>query len=100
MGRVYVRQRGTSVVRTLTGKDLYYAFPERTAVVDAMFNGKPRFEANPEVYRNDRFRDRPYLNTAWDLILNMRDEGVNKDINLETLTDVFLYVFYTDFTGL
>jgi hypothetical protein len=98
LGRVYLRQRGTGVVQSVDGDKKYFAFPERTAVLDTFFNGKPFFDR--DIYRNDRLRDRPYVNTAWELVLNKKDEHVNDDINLNKLTDLRLHIYYTDFTGL
>jgi len=97
-GRVYVRQKGTGVVQTVAADPVYYRFPSRTAVVDTFFNGMRTF--GPEIYSNDRLRDRPLINSRWDLVLNQRDEAVNQDIDLESLTDVRLYLYYTDFTTL
>lgn len=98
VGRVYLRQRGTGTVRGVTGDKQYFAFPELLAVINPFFNGQRVF--NPELYRNDRMRDRPYANTQWEIVLNQLDENVNKDINLSSLTDVRLYLYYTDFTEL
>jgi hypothetical protein len=97
LGRVYVRQKGTGTIRPLMGEKAYYAFPERTAVVDAFFNGTKFFA--PELYQSTRLRDRPFANTAWELVLNQKDEAINKDISLAGLSDIRLYVYYTDFTG-
>jgi hypothetical protein len=96
LGRIYVRQRGTGMVESLAGEKSYYRLPERTAVVNPFFNGVRVFGA--EVYRSDRLRDRPYVNTHWELIINQKDEAANQDINLKSLTDIRLYVYYTDFT--
>jgi hypothetical protein len=98
VGRMYVTQAGTSMIRPLAGDNLYYRLPERTAVVNTLFNGVRVF--GPTIYQNDRLRDRPYVNTSWELVLNQRDEAANQDINLQSLTDVRLYVSYTDFTAL
>jgi hypothetical protein len=65
--------------------------------VNPFFNGN-RVLAQ-DVYKNQDFRDRPYLNTAWELVINQRDEKVNQDLDLQSLTDVRLYVYYTDFVG-
>jgi hypothetical protein len=54
----------------------------------------------PEVYRNNRLRDRPYVNSNWELVFNQVDEQVNRDININSLSDIRLYIYYTDFTGL
>ncbi|MCC6620918.1 MAG: hypothetical protein IT385_06670 [Deltaproteobacteria bacterium] len=98
VGRVYVQQRGTGTVRGVDNDKLFYAFPEIIGVVNPFFNGQRVFAG--EVYRNDRLRDRPFANTHWELVLNQLDESVNKDINLNSLTDVRVYVYYTDFTEL
>lgn len=97
LGRVYVSQFGTAAIRPLAGVTTYYRFPERTAVVNPFFNGRREFTA--DVYRNDRLRDRPFINSNWELVLNQRDERVNQDIDLNALTDIKLYVYYTDFTA-
>ncbi len=100
LGRVWVRQNGTGIVRTVAGDLSYYAFPQRTAVIDAFFNSTREFAMSPEVYRNYRLRDRPLVNTGWELVFNQRDEVVNQDVNLGALTDIKLYIYYTDFTGI
>jgi hypothetical protein len=96
VGRVYVTQRGTSTIRTVDDERLYYRFPRTTAVVNSYFNGVRAFDT--EVYRNGRFRDRPFVNSLWELGINQRDETVNADINLASLTDVRVYFQYGDFT--
>jgi hypothetical protein len=52
------------------------------------------------MYRNERLRDRPFVNTAWELVINKKDEQVNEDINLDKLTDLRSHIYYTDFTEL
>jgi len=98
VGRIYVRQRGTGVVRSVADERTFYRLPERTAVLNPFFNGVRVF--SPEVYRSDRMRNRPFANTHWELVINQRDERANQDVNLQSLTDVRLYVYYTDFTQL
>jgi hypothetical protein len=98
VGRVYLRQRGTGLVLSVDGDRSYYRLPDRTAVLNPFFNGVRTF--GPEVYRSDRMRNRPLVNTHWELVINQRDELANQDINLGSLTDVRLYVYYTDFTQL
>jgi hypothetical protein len=97
LGRVYVRQKGTGSIRPLSGDKVFYSFPERTAVVDAFFNGTKFF--GDDFYQSTRLRDRPFANTSWELVLNQKDETINKDISLGGLSDIRLYLFYTDFTG-
>jgi hypothetical protein len=98
-GRVYLRQRGTGVVRGVEGEMSYYTFPERTAVLNTFFNGQRRWiYSDDEVLRNYRLRDQPLVNTRWELVINWNDEWVNKDINAMSLSDVRIYFYYTDFT--
>ncbi|TNE47788.1 MAG: hypothetical protein EP343_18580 [Deltaproteobacteria bacterium] len=94
--RLYLRQKGTSVVR-LKGDELkYYALPQRTAVINPKINGTLDF--SPEVYKNYRLRDRPLGNTQWQLLINQVTEKANMDINLNSVTDIILYIYYSDFT--
>ncbi len=97
-GRIYVRQKGTGTVRSVAGEKQFHAFPERTAVVDMFFNGSKFFDST--VYRNERLRERPFVNTGWELVFNQKDELVNQDVNLAGLNDIRLYVYYSDFTGI
>lgn len=96
LGRIYVRQRGTGTVLGVNDDTQYYAFPTRTAVINTFFNGQK--DLDPSIYRSDRLRDRPFLNTGWQIVLNRKDESVNKDIRLDGIDDIKLYVYYTDFT--
>lgn len=98
LGRIYLAQSGTSTVHAVDDSYAYYLFPERTAVINPFFNGVRALSG--EVYRSERMRDRPFINTAWNLVINQRDESVNQDINIQSLTDIRLYVYYTDFTEL
>ncbi|MCA9555981.1 MAG: hypothetical protein KC933_38505, partial [Myxococcales bacterium] len=108
VARVYVRQKGTGVVKTEDGSRLFYAFEPRTAVINPVVNGFRDFGQDSDgaitgptrsIFRNYRFRERPLVNTNWELILNRRTEAANEDVNLDGLDDIKLYVFYTDFTG-
>ena len=96
VGRVYMRQKGTSVIHGVNGDRQFHRFDERTAVINAIFGGVRFFDNT--IYQSHRLRDRPFVNTQWELVINQRDEQVNQDINLNALTDIRLYVYYTDFT--
>ena len=96
LGRVLLRQLGTSVVKSLSGEKRYYRFPRIGTAVDCYFNGN-RTAVDADVYPSIRMQDRPYVNTAWQLVLNQRDELENMDINLHSLTDIRIYLYYTDF---
>ena len=65
--------------------------------MNTFFNGVRSF--TPDIYQNQRLRERPYVNTNWEFAFNQRDEFVNQDINLGSLTDVRIYLYYTDFTA-
>ncbi|HEY1088435.1 MAG TPA: hypothetical protein VGE37_12095, partial [Archangium sp.] len=92
IARVYLRMAGTGVVRNVSDDLDYYVFPERLGVVNASILGSKIFD--PEVYRNYRFRDRPLVNTLWELVINQRDELANKDIDLATLSDIRVLIYY------
>ncbi len=98
LGRVYLRMAGTGAVSSLDDELLFYTFPERTAVINPFFNGNRIYV--PEVYRSKRLQSRPFINSRWELVFNQRDETVNEDINLRSITDLRLYVYYSDFTEL
>lgn len=98
LGRVYLVQRGTSTVRAVTGASQYYTLPERVAVLNTFFNGKKVFPAS--MYQSRKHKDRPFANGDWQLLINQKDELVNQDINLQSLVDLRVYVYYTDFTSL
>lgn len=98
VARLYLRQSGTSMVRGLSGDTAYYRFPERTAVLNPFFSDVKKF-VDADIYRNYKLAGRPYVNTAWDLVINQRDEKANQDLDLQKLDDIILYVYYTDFTA-
>lgn len=97
LARVYLRSAGTGVVRNVADELDYYVFPERLAAINASVGGAKVFDG--EVYRNYRFRDRPLVNTLWELVVNRRDETVNKDIDLGTISDIRVLIYYSDFTS-
>lgn len=74
----------------------YYLLPESFALVNAFFQGDRRFD--PALYRNRTLGGRPVVNTRWDLIFDTRGELVNRDVDLQRLTDIRLYVVYEDET--
>lgn len=95
--RVYLVQKGTGVVRGVDGTPIYYSLPERTAVLDTFFEGDRPLDSN--IYRNERLRDRPMVNTAWELQVDVQNEAVNSDLDLGQLDDIRLYFYYSDFTS-
>lgn len=103
VGRVYLSSRGTGTVRSVSGDKVFYALPPRTAVMNTFFNGYRDFYDNTrisDVYANFRLRELPVANSKWQLVLNLKDERVNQDINLDSLSDIRIYLYYRDFTEL
>lgn len=103
VARVYLSPRGTGTVLGVDGEKSFYRFPDRTAVLNAIVGEQRVFSGNVfdgDVYRNRRLRDMPLLNTNWELVVNQRDEQANQDVDLQSLDDILLYVYYTDFTEL
>lgn len=99
VGRLYLQQNGTGFVLGLDGEKDFYAFPDRTAVINTFFNGnRSQVFNSSELYQNQRLKNRPLLNTGWSLIFNQVDEYVNQDVNISSLSDIRLYIYYSDFT--
>jgi hypothetical protein len=107
IGRIYLRQEGTGVVRPLEGDNRFFAFRPMTAVLNPVFNGDRSFGQDADgaiagptrsIFRSMRFRDRPLVQSQWELVLNQRTESVNTDINLAGVDDIVVTIFYTDFT--
>ena len=96
LARVYLRAVGTSAVQGLDDEIDFYTLPKRTAVINAFFSGDKVYD--PAVYKSFRFSDRPLFNSRWDLIINTVDEPANDDLRTEDLTDIRIYIYYSDFT--
>ncbi len=100
LARLYLRLVGTSTVQAVDGDHLYYRFPEKTAVLNPFLkDNRAQIFSNPQIYQNFRLRDQPLVNNNWELVINLRDEMVNEDIDLSEITDIKVYLFYTDFTA-
>jgi hypothetical protein len=96
-GIVWLSQSGTSVVNTLNDVISYYRFPERSAGINTFFNGVR--SRPPEIYTNVDLRDRPFVNTHWDMVFDQVGEPANRDVNLTSLTDIRLHIFFSDFVS-
>ncbi len=97
VARLYLRQKGTGMIRLQADAEIqYYALPQRSAVINPFFNGAKVFSL--DVYRNFRLRDRPLGNTQWELLFNQVSEKSNQDIDIHSISDIILYIYYTDFT--
>ena len=66
-------------------------------MVNTYFDGVKSPLFDPELYTDERLRDRPLLNTLWTLGLNLDAEVVNRDIDLSSLHDIEVFIFYRDF---
>ncbi|MCB9641724.1 MAG: hypothetical protein H6728_01480 [Myxococcales bacterium] len=97
LSRVYLQQSGTSMLRLKDDGDIrYISLPQRTAVINTFFNGSKPLAS--DIYQNFRLLDRPIGNTRWELIFNQVSEKANQDIDLNSISDITLYIYYTDFT--
>jgi len=103
LARVYLSQGGTGVVVNGDGEQVVYRLPALTAVLNAIVGDQRVFQGNVfdgDVYLNRRLRDRPVVNSGWQLGINLRDETVNQDLDLGSLDDLRIYVYYNDYTEL
>lgn len=91
-----VWQEGTGTILDEVGDPVFYRLPARLTVSNPRFDGATFYD--PAVYRRFEMRQRPYLNSTWRLILDQRNPE-NADIDLRTLEDIHLYIYYTDFTN-
>ena len=109
MARVYLEADGTGVVTGTDGQRRFFTFPARTAVMNPFFSGDDgrAFGQDADgaitgptrsIYRSYRFRERPFVQSSWALVLDQRAEAVNRDIDLGAVTDIVVDIFYTDFT--
>jgi len=72
-------------------------------VLNAIVGDQRVFQGNVfdgDVYLNRRLRDRPVVNSGWQLGINLRDETVNQDLDLGSLDDLRSYLYYNDYTEL
>ena len=99
VGRLYLTTTGTGTVYAVTNDKQYYRFPPRTAVVNTFFNGEKVID-NSEVYAARKLRDRPLANSEWKLTFDPTGESVNRDIDVASISDIVLYIYYSDFTSL
>lgn len=109
LARIYLRPAGTSTIRTDGGDPFFYRMPAQISVINPSFNGAFLQQAEGAVTSDDldeeiffarRLRDRPLLNTQWEMVLNLVDEQVNKDLLLDEIKDIRLFFYYNDFTGI
>ncbi len=93
---VLLWQEGTGVIRSLDDGSVFYRLPPALIVAQPHFNNSQRFD--PSIYRRYELRERPFVNTAWKLIFDQHDDPDNQDVSIDGLTDIHIYVHYTDFT--
>ena len=68
-------------------------------MINPFFNYK-KYDTYLSIYPDARMKDRPLVNSSWELVLNLKDEEVNLDISRDGIQDIVLYVFYDDFSML
>lgn len=93
-------QEGTGIIEAVDGSRDYYSLPPALTVATPWMDTINRASSvfDPSTYRRYEMRGRPFINTAWRLVFDQRNNRENQDIDLEQLTDIVLYVYYTDFT--
>jgi hypothetical protein len=96
LARVNLRAKGTATIRDFNDRPIFHRLSPDTAVINAIKGGVRTF--GDDVYQNDRLRDRPLINSLWELGLDLRNESVNSDLNLSAITDIRVRFFYEDFT--
>ncbi len=99
LARVYLRPRGTSTIHGVENTFRYHRLPPHIAVINAKISGSMGV-FDPSVFKSARLRDRPLANSHWELTINQRDEYVNQDIDLQSCTDIYIDIYYSDFTQL
>ncbi|MCA9539892.1 MAG: hypothetical protein KC620_13435, partial [Myxococcales bacterium] len=97
LARVYLTPTGTATVRGFD-EDRQLRLPPRTAVLDTFFNGDRDGRLDPAIYRSERLRDQPLINTEWQVVFDDQAERVNFDVPIDALDDIRFYIYYTDFT--
>ena len=99
VARVYLRMLGTGSIQRLDDLTSYFALPARTAVVNTTLGGSSvqKFTAG-DIYSAYHLRDRPLVNSLWQLVFNQRDEKVNQDVKLESISNIYVRIYYTDVT--
>jgi hypothetical protein len=93
---VLIWQEGTGVIRSVDEGSVFYRLPPALVVAQPHFNNSQRFD--PSIYRRFELRERPMINTSWKLVFDQHDDPDNKDVSIEGLKDIHIYVHYTDFT--
>jgi hypothetical protein len=109
VARAYLEADGTGVVTGTDGTRRFFTFPSRTAVMNPFFSD--RFDGTfgqdadgaitgptRSIFRSYRFRERPFVQSSWALVLDQRAEAVNRDIDLGAIDDIVVDIYYTDFT--
>ncbi len=98
-GHLQVVQQGTSTLQRLDGTTWYLRLDPRQALPNIFFNGfRAHVAAQPDFYKNKQLKDRPVVNGDWKLVLDQRADVDNQDINLNSITDVKLYIYYKFYT--
>ncbi|HVK78400.1 MAG TPA: hypothetical protein VM734_34110 [Kofleriaceae bacterium] len=93
---VMLWQDGTGVIQRPDQGQNFHRLPPALVVATPRRDLDTAFE--PSVYRNVGMRERPLVNTSWRLVFDELHPQ-NRDIRFEDLNDIFLYIYYTDFTN-
>lgn len=93
---VMLWQEGTGVVARSDQGTNFHRLPPALIVATPRFDNATPFD--PSVYRNYGMRDRPLINTSWRLVFDHLNPQ-NRDVDLHELSDLYVYIYYTDFTN-
>jgi hypothetical protein len=98
-GHLQVTQQGTSTLQRLDGTTWFLRLESGQALANIFFNGfRAHVAGNADFYKNRQLKDRPVVNGDWKLVLDQRADIDNQDIDLNSITDVKLYIYYTFYT--
>ena len=93
---VMLWQDGTGIIGRADGDQNFHRLPPALIVATPRRDLDMAFD--PSVYRNYGMRERPLVNTSWRLVFDELHPQ-NADVRFEKVNDVFVYIYYTDFTN-
>ncbi|MCE9579337.1 MAG: hypothetical protein K8W52_39805 [Deltaproteobacteria bacterium] len=93
---VMLWQTGTGVVERADQGQNFHRLPPALIVATPRRDLDSAFD--PSVYRNYGMRERPVVNTSWTLVFDEHNPQ-NRDVHFDQLNDIYIYIYYTDFTN-
>lgn len=93
---VMLWQNGTGVIERADQGQNFHRLPPALIVATPRRDLDSAFD--PSVYRNYGMRERPLVNTSWSLVFDEKNPQ-NRDVHFDQLNDIYIYIYYTDFTN-